>query len=285
MTLVIGMKFNEGVLIVSDRKVADPGNFTVTWEKKLQTPDPNKELVIGAAGYSDLFNEFNRKIPLKVEERLREVNVNNLSVMKKLGLEGVPKEEPVTPKNIRKSDVEEAEQTALNSQDDFDDELPFQPPYIYSTEDFLDDCKLLMRQICSNFDSLPENKLDVLLIMLTGNTTRLHHIDFSGREEERNYYAIGSGSTHVNIFLDKYWSIDRPIDYLIKLAYFCIYYVQDMKLDSFVGVESDKLPDQYVILNNKEFGIFQWKAKDSDLIKEMKEKVVVFEKIKDNLNF
>jgi hypothetical protein len=90
----------------------------------------------------------------------------------------------------------------------------------------------------------------------------------------------------VNLFLQKFWDKDMGIEEILKLAYFCIYYVQDLKFDSAVGVEEGILPDHRVVIDNERFGIFNgFEGKENDVIQEVRNQVDKFKDIIANLPF
>lgn len=137
--------------------------------------------------------------------------------------------------------------------------------------------------MCKSDDDTTENNLEVLLILLDDKGTRLHRINFLA-EDEDNYFAIGSGSIFVNEFLEKFYSEDKSLDYCMKLAMFCILYVQKYVNDFTVGIPEGSLPDNQVILNDGQFGTYKF-TDELDVLKELNEKVERFIKLQDTLKF
>lgn len=247
MTLIIGAKCSDGIVLVSDRKVIDSANHEETYEDKLKQPDPYKSMIVGAAGFSNLFKQFNRKIPDIVGERLREIEWKNRAFMNEHGFT-MPEQNKneIEPETVQSGSVavdETKEQKKKVKQEET--ELPF----IYSNEMFIDDCKSLIKTLCTDDNGLIQNKLDVLLMMQSGKELRLHHINCCGDEDEVDYCAIGSGSLHINALLKEFWNNTKKvsIDNFLDFACFCIFYVQEMGLDKFVGVEENRFPDNFII--------------------------------------
>lgn len=277
MTLIIGMKFKDGVLLVSDRKVVEIPSMSVSYENKLAIPDPNKALVIGCAGLSNLFNQFNRKIPLIVGQKLREMDLKNRKSLFDLGINVLPTYKEIIPEKIKKTSV-------TTNPKPIEEKETILLPYIYSNEDFIDDSKKLIRELCTNNDGSIENNLDALLILEVDGKPRLHHINCDANEEEVDCSSIGSGSIFVDFILKQFWKKDNSIEYNLKLAYFCIYFVQYLKLDNYVGVEENKLPDNLIILNDGRLVTYTF-DKEIDVIKEIISKVNIFKNSLDSLSF
>lgn len=77
MTLIIGFRCEQGVALVSDTKVIDTESGRAEYKKKILVPI-NAPSIAGAAGDSDLFREFNRKIVEVVPIRMRENTIKNM---------------------------------------------------------------------------------------------------------------------------------------------------------------------------------------------------------------
>lgn len=276
MTLIIGMKCKEGVFLVSDRKVVDENNNS-SYENKLQTLYGH---IVGAAGYSHLFKQFNRKIRGIVNQRTTEIDLMNRKALKELGIV-YPKEQKVEeePKKFQSNDLKN------NIENEEQEQENISMPYVYWHEDFIEDCSQLIRKLCCGYDETPKNMLDVLLVVSHEDDIRLHHIDFLGNEEELNYCTIGSGSEFILPFLKKFYDYNKPMEDLIKLAFFCVYYVQELEFDNFVGIEDTSIPDNLLLIkDDKEIKFFEFGSQEQ-AIKEIKEKVDKFKKLQDELNF
>ena len=283
MTLIIGLKCREGVILVSDKKVTNYGSNKAKWVIKLHKPLESVTSFYGASGYAHLFKEFNRRIPLVVEQKLREYELRNYSAMKKLGVDyyetlDIKEENP--PKELQKSDVEE--QQIFKKSNKKYRILP-KAPLIYGHEDFIKDCQSLIKEMSENDDNTFENNLEVLLTLIDERGTRLHRINFL-EEDEGDYFAIGSGSIFVNEFFEKFYNPEKSLDYCMKLAMFCILYVQKYVNDFSVGIPEGTLPDNQVILNDGQFGPYKFNDEEG-LIKELNEKVEKFIKLQDSLEF
>ena len=113
--------------------------------------------------------------------------------------------------------------------------------------------------------------------------TRLHRISYAG-EEESDYFAIGSGSVFVNNFLEQFYSETRDMEYCIKLGYFCILYVQRYVNDKSVGVETGKMPDLQIILDNGQFGTYKF-SDEKTVLDELNKKVDEFITLQNGLTF
>lgn len=283
MTLIIGARFKDGVILVSDRKVTNTESpHNPEWTNKLQTPYPNTPLCLGTAGYVHLYKQFNRKIIEIAGEKIRETELRNVSAMNQLGLNYKEAEEVKEPQKLNKKDIE----IKIINDDELHDEPEPQKPYIYSIENFMEDSQDLVRKLCTGRDGITRPDLDVLLIVSVNNQARLHHINFVGDEEELNYCAIGSGSDYVKTFLKKFWREDMSIDEIINLAYFCIYYVQDLDFDGGVGVEDGMLPDHFVVTHDGKHGFYTGlESKKAEVKTKIKDKVNKFKEVADALNF
>ena len=282
MTLIMGFKCKDGAILVSDRKVIDLSTNEEKYEIKIHPPVPNVIMYFGAAGYSHLFKQFNRKIPLIVNEKLREYEMLNKQAYTKLGKEysSIIYEEK-EPKEIsstkNKKEVEVEKEKVVDTEE-------LQPIYVYTNENFIDDCKELICQLCTDKAGSSSGDLDVLLILKTDNEARLHHINYLGEEEEVDFFAIGSGAVHIRPFLKDFYSFDKDMEDLILFAFFCIYYVQNMELDKYVGVNDS--PDNRIIFHNAniEAGHGKLKINDKDKkIKKILEKVKSFTELKKSI--
>ena len=134
MTLIIGAKCADGYMLVADTKVTDMDATDHIWENKIYLPLPN--VAVCAAGYADLFKEFNRKITLKVEERQREYYVENISALRRAGVSDEKIKEILTPKRSQAAEKEFTQPTITEKATD--DPLPIPALHIYTAEYFLD---------------------------------------------------------------------------------------------------------------------------------------------------
>lgn len=281
MTLVIGAKFKDGVILVADRKVTNSSSSKEEWAEKLKEPYPSSPINFGATGYKNKYDKFNRKIIEIAAEHMRETDLNNIAFFKQKNLE-YPKIEKEAKEDKTLDTVEIEKKT--------DEQIPSKEPipllYNYTMEDFLEDSQNLTRELCTGKDGIIRPQLETLVILLNNGKARLHHLDYDGEEEELDYYAIGSGANYVNLFLERFWNNDMNIEQVLKLAYFCIYYVQDLKFDKNVGVEEGVLPNNRVVLDDGRSGIFNgFDGKEAEIINEVRDQVDKFKDVIANLPF
>lgn len=272
MTLIIGAKFKEGVVLVSDRMVTG-GVGKPSWEKKLIKCPIDIPIVFGAAGYRNKFKQFNRKIIEKVEESLRIIELNNIGYLKRRGFKY--SREEIDGKVEKFSEVEIKTPVPKKEKKGGDSIVA---PFRYTDEKFIDDCSSLVRGICKD-----EISLDVLLIRFAKEPF-IHHINFLGDEEEVDYYAIGSGSEHAYKFLGDFWREDMDINEILALAFFCIYYVQDLGFNLGVGVEEGNLPDHKIILKDGRLGELEG-INEVELISKIRGEIEKFESLIKSLPF
>jgi len=252
-TLIIGMKCPEGVALVADRKLFDTESARETYEKKIIAP-LNLPVFVGAAGLTDLFREFNRKIPIVVQRRQMMFAIENQKILQSVGLD--IKDFLVPPKEPEK--IQSIEEPTKEPSKEIKKEQILGPPYIYGGEDFLDDCKKLIKEISKEKKELGyPYPLEVLLGFNAG-TPVLFFIDCDGSESQvETYKAIGSGSPYVRLFFDRLWDTNRPIGESILLACIVIKFVEEMGLDNFVGVGKDNVPQVALILNDGKIGEYK----------------------------
>lgn len=281
MTLVIGAKYKGGVILVADRKVTNPNSHKPEWVTKLKQPYANSAICFGATGYKSKYDQFNRKILQIVGEHMRETELMNRGLYKKNNLEYPETEqEEEVDKTLDMADVENKPEKKESKKQEI------LQVHDYTMENFLEDSQDLIRRLCTEPNGLIRSDLEALVILYNNDETRLHHLDFDGSEEELDYYAIGSGANYVNLFLSKFWHSEITIDQILKLAYFCIYYVQDLKFDNGVGVEEGILPDHFGIADGGNFGYYKgFRGKEIEIINEVRNQVNKFEDVIANLPF
>ena len=85
MTLIIGAKCKDGVILVSDKKIVDNQTGEVEYKEKLFFPIEGASIVVGAAGYVNLFREFNSKLPYLLNEKITEYRIRNIAALAKIG--------------------------------------------------------------------------------------------------------------------------------------------------------------------------------------------------------
>ncbi len=281
MTLVIGAKFKDGVILISDRKITNSDSSKDEYDIKLKEPYPNSPIYFGATGYKHKYDQFNRKIVQIVSEHMRETELKNRAIFKQHNLTySEPEKEDDEDKTLDKGEIE----SKSNEKETKRDEMS--PVYYYTMENFLEDSQNLIRKLCTGEDGIIRPHLESLAVLFTDEKARLHHLDFDGSEEELDYYAIGSGASYVNLFLEKFWNKDMGIEEILKLAYFCIYYVQDLHFDSGVGMEEGVLPDDRVVTTDGRFGRYTgFDGKEKDVINEVRNQIDKFKDVIANLQF
>jgi len=278
MTLIIGARFKDGVILVSDRKVTEENSGRETWENKIKSPF-SIPMFFGAAGYSHKFKQFNRQIIETVEARQRQIQIENIAYEKAKGLGYSEKEKQVQKKQLSNKDIEtHTDAGKVNTNVQY---------YTYTNEMFIKDCGNLVYELCKGRDGIIRPLLDVLFIMSAQpQTPRLHHIGWDGEEAEMDFCAIGSGAEYIENFLRTFWKENMSIEEILKLCYFCIYYVQDLDLDKGVGIEEGKLPNHVVIANNGEFGEYKGiVGKEIETIREVRTEIHKFKEVINSLPF
>jgi len=277
-TLIIGFRTPEGIGLVSDTKVSI-SNGESFHQSKILTPIQGVPVIVGAAGDADLFLEFNRKVPLIVNEKIRQINIDNEAELKTVGLSLKDYQQPQESRNQQnvKKEISKIKETKKEF---------IQPPYMYSGEDLIDDCKNLIKGISSQVKN--ENPFPLEMFLgLKGDITAppsLHYINWNGRERAiRGYEAIGSGSAFVKKFFDKHWNFGMSLADSISLAFFTIKYVQDVAKDIFVGVEDNELPEAFVVYNDGNFGRIRF-SNENDVLKKINEKTKHFQDMINQIN-
>ena len=264
-TLIIGFRCTQGTVLVSDTKITDTEGGEPTYAPKISIPLQGTPFVIGAAGFTDLFHEFNRKIPIAVGQRLREYQVKNVEALTNSGMEHEEAISYVLSESLRLSQapqpppIESAKAAEKPSVG-----LPL--PYVYSAENFLDDCRGLMRGISEQVETDSPFPLEALAIIYRADLKNalLHYIDWDGSESTVEFYRpIGSGSPYVRMFFDRLYRFDRPLTELVSLAIFTISFTQRIAKESGVGYNDANPPQVCLVVPDGRFG--------SLTIKNMKE--------------
>ncbi len=220
MTLIIGMKYKEGIVLIGDRKVLDDNTGRSHWENKIDAPIAGVRVAVGAAGFTDLSREFNRKIGNMVDDRVNAFRLGNI-----VALNGT---------DIDIKEVEEGKRTDILL------------PHLYRAENFLDDCSLLTEQIAQAGKKYTPNPIEVLVAVNTDKNT-LYEINSDGFKKEGDFFAIGSGATYIDKFLQDSYKKDMELGEAIHLAVFLIKFVEVLGLDNAVGIEPNKLPQIFVV--------------------------------------
>lgn len=275
-TLIIGFRCSQATVLVSDSKITDAEGGEPTYATKISIPLQGTAFMLGAAGYTDLFHEFNRKIPLVVDRRLREYQIENIKKMVDTGLTHDDAVEYVLKGSLRLSQAEAPppiEDAKVQEKPKAD--LPL--TYYYTAENFLDDCKGLIRQITEQAETDSPFPLEALAVIYRPEwkSALLHYIDSRGRESTIDFWRpIGSGSPYVKMFFDRLYRFDRPAAELVSLAIFTIAFTQKIAKDPFVGYSKEFPPQVCLVLPDGRCGTYTIKNMDTilaDVDRQLKE--------------
>lgn len=220
MTLIIGIKYKEGVVLIGDTKISEGTNFY--HDKKIVRPIENLHVVVGCAGYTQLAKEFNTKINLLIQQRTSEIRLANIREL-----------------NGTNTDILDIESGKIKH---------IILPYDYKAINLLDDCATLTNQIASSGKVYSPNPIESLISLLVSDgQTILYQIDCNGFKIEVPYASIGSGTDHIGDYLKKNYYEDITLKESILLGTFLIKYVECLDFDRNVGLEKGKLPQVYLL--------------------------------------
>lgn len=258
MTLIISARFNNaveqgdgksGVVIVADRLVTKLGTDEREYQNKIILPSA-LPVAFCASGFVDLFKEFNRKILEKVDEQTKLTHLNNIRALKDAGYKETDITKLLIPEKVASSSTEEIGKTEPSKKKERI--KPIVIPYIYSGEDFLDDCRTLIKQICANY---PPNSLEVIIAINRGNRVSLHKINSDGDETEIfDYSSTGSGEPYVRILFQRLWKKEMSLIQTIHLAALMIKFAEEKVASSGVGIENGTLPQAVILWDAGERG-------------------------------
>ncbi len=216
--------------------------------------------MIGAAGFTDLFTEFNRKIPVVVDERLRQYQIKNIAELVQTGLSHEKATEYVVSESVRLAQSQqlppaEEAKTVVKSKAI----LPL--PHTYTAENFLDDCRNLIRSVVEQSDTGYANPLEALVVLYRQQwkSALLHYIDSNGRESTVDFYhAIGSGSPYVRMFFDTpLYGWNKPLAELILLAIYSMAFASKVAKENTVGYTLRNPPQIVGVLPDGRCGNFK----------------------------
>ena len=227
MTLIIGFVNHAGIAIVSDTQITNTETLEPSYSKKILTPLRETPFLVGAAGYTNLFQEFNRKIPEVVEQRLKQYKIMNIQELMKVGYtrDQAILRVQLHEKNLAKTQaVQETQEKIEKSDSILEDNII--PPFVYSGEDFLDDCRSKIKEITSGVNH--PNPLELLIGQKRrGLFPSLFYMSPMGRVEQIwTYAAIGSGQPYVKMFFDRLYDADKSMNQLITDAFRAIVYTK-----------------------------------------------------------
>lgn len=159
--------------------------------------------------------------------------------------------------------------------------------YVYTAENFIDDCRSLIKEISTPLQH--PNPIEVLIGLQRSpqDFPTLHHINSRGIEQEiDDYYAIGSGEPYVRMFFERIYDYNKDIRELITHAFRVIVYVQHMALESSVGYSDDFPPEALVVFPSEtdefNFGRLDFKNHKEVLTKIVNEMTNFESLVKDN---
>jgi 20S proteasome alpha/beta subunit len=283
MTLIIGFRCKDGVALVSDTKIVDVESNESLFGSKILIPLIGASFIVAAAGYSDLFREFNRKIPSLVNQRSSEVKISNIEALIRAGYK---REEAIDYLKQFERPVEQHQQsmeaTRRIAEPQITSTIPsILPPYVYSYEFFMDDCKQLIKTISSQWKDRSSNPLDVLIGVKKDVNVQpsLHYIDCDGHEREiEKYYAIGTGSPHVKQFFEPLYSFNKDMCDLITIAFLAIAYTQDVAKDAYVGYDSEHPPEAFAVFDDGRCGKMPFEN-EAEVLTSVKARARQFEEL------
>lgn len=281
MTLIIGFKCLEGVCLVSDTKVMDMDSGESFFESKILTPITGLPFMVGAAGYTHLFRQFNRKLPEKVSESANHIRMLNVKELMETGL---------SRNDAIKYLYDRESKTTQSQQQDMSEKKPEEETktdiahidltHVYSAEKFIDDCKNLVKSISSNFEE-ETDPIEVLIGLKRVNYphAELHYVDSKGNEVEGDdFLAIGSGSPFVKAFFDRVYSPDKSMFELITHVFRIITFVEMIAKENSVGYTLKKPPEALAVLNDGRFGRVYFKN-EQKIIQELREEMSDYENL------
>jgi hypothetical protein len=259
MTLIIGFKCKQGVALVSDTKIVDIESGESDYASKILTPLMRTPFIIGAAGLSDLFRQFNRQIPQIVNQRLNEFRINNIEALIRSGLsrdDAILYHKQIETPQLEKTSQPVALEEVTKKPKPQKEITPIAIPFVYSYDLLMNDCQQVIRGISEQMRTEVANPLDILIgVKGPYPYPSLHYIDCLGHEHEIDkYYSIGSGNPHVRQFFDRLWNFDKDIFELIGLAFYTIAYVRDIAKDNYVGFREDKPPEAVIVGYDGSYG-------------------------------
>jgi 20S proteasome alpha/beta subunit len=235
MTLVIGFRCKDGVVLVADRKITDTESAAPIWGSKIRKPMQTEPVIFGAAGEVNLFREFERKIFPQMQQSVTEYYVQNIKALTESGLS---REEAM--EQLSSQDVSKVARGKIPA------------PYVYNANAFIDDCRKLINSITGQVRGYPHGSLRVLLSIFNNGKATLHEIDPFGNEGQiEDYAAIGAGSPFVKTFFDRMYRRDfNSTDKLLRLSFLAIRFTEKIAREASVGYTKEYPPEAFQVSNN-----------------------------------
>jgi len=217
MTLIIGMKYKDGIVLIGDTKIVEGNNFH--HNNKIEAPLEGIKVAVGSAGLTALSKDFNRKLSDTVAQRLREYEMANLR--------------EITNSPISFEDVQNGKKA-----------LP--QIYVYNENKLLDDCAMLTKTVADTGRQYSQNPIESI-VAVNVNTPLLYQIDCNGFKVDVPCVSIGSGTDHLGEYLKKNHDENMTLDEAVFLGTFLIKYVELLKFDNMVGLEDKKMPQVFIL--------------------------------------
>ena len=284
MTLIIGFVCKDGICLVSDTKITNPETLEPKFASKILTPLRNTPFIVGAAGYTDLFHEFNRKIVERVDQSIRQYKIANIEQLMRTGMS---REEAISTVQKYQKDMSSSQQALEEPKEETKEIVTdIELPYIYTAENFLDDCKDLIGEITKN--SGYANPIELLLGLRDNidSFPRLYKIDARGHEETiSDWTAIGSGEPFAKMFFSELYDHEKSANDLVKDCFRAITFVQNIGKENSVGYSAE-FPPQAVVIDSIQgvnvYGRVRYENAEN-VLKEIEEETKQFsELIKDS---
>ena len=226
MTLIIGMIYKEGLILIGDTKIS--GGADEAYDNKIVAPVAGLNVAVGSAGFTQLAKDFNLKIYHLVQQRLAEYRLANIRDLSGTG--------------TSINDIESGKMKGIIL------------PWTYKGFNFLDDCATLTKQLAETGKIYIDNPIESLVAMFLPSSPEilesdftLYQIDCNGFRVEVPYASIGSGTDHIGDYLRRNYYKDISLKEAILLGTFLIKYVEILEFDKNVGLEKGKLPQIFLI--------------------------------------
>jgi 20S proteasome alpha/beta subunit len=246
MTLIIGMKCKDSIVLIGDRKIMDDNAGKHHFVDKIEAPVSGVNVAAGAAGFTDLAREFNRRIVNVVADRINEYRMSNIRSLNGTGVD-------IT-------DIESKKVTDIVL------------PAVYRAENFLDDCAVLVAQLAQSAFKLSTNPIEALVAIHTDKGV-LYQINCDGFKREGSVFGIGSGFGHIEKYLMNLYKESMSLDEVVKLGVFLIKYVELLELDSKVGTGKKFLPQIFIVNKDGSKEHVLAKADEESISKNVQEKI------------
>ncbi len=197
MTLIIGAKCKDGVVLIADKKVVE-GNI-ITSQEKIGIPPLG--IVVGGAGTREIIDKFNERVPDILEERKLQSY---------------------------------EEQKKVNSQIKLEEVNPYKRAYMFleDCENLL--LQLKNKHIFSEQQHLHSS---ILVAVLVDRKVELHYLDTVNCLDSKRttYKCIGSGRPYAEFLLKKLWDKNLTMKEMAKIGKFIINLISEMEVDNNVG--------------------------------------------------